>query len=152
MLETIGFKVEILDLRKYFNNTNLTKKLKEYSAFCVIGGNVFVLRQAMKLSKFDEYLRKIKNNDKYLYIGYSAGSCVLCQSLKGYEIVDIPTNPYNKDDIIYDGVGLLNYNIVPHYKSNHKESKAIDKVVDYYNKNNITYKTLKDGEVLIIDL
>lgn len=150
MLEDVGFQVKILDLKQYFNNKDtLEKDIANYSSFCVIGGNVFVLRQAMKLSGFDNFLRKISNNDKYLYIGYSAGSCVLSNSLKGFDLVDDPINPYNDDDVIYEGIGLINYNIAPHYKSNHKESEAVEKVVEYFNTNNIKYKALRDGDVLI---
>ena len=66
MLEDIGFKVKILDLKQYFNNfEKLQEDVKNYFAFCVIGGNVFVLRQAMKLSGFDRYLKEISKNKKY---------------------------------------------------------------------------------------
>ena len=150
MLEEVGFEVTILDLKKYFNHSkNLNKELKGYNTFCVIGGNVFVLRQAMKLSGFDIYLNDNFANSKLLYIGYSAGSCVLAENLDGLQLVDEPINPYNNNDIIYEGVGLLNYCIAPHYKSNHKESELIDKVVEYMEKNNRSYKPLSDGEVII---
>lgn len=153
MLEDVGFDVTILDLKKYFNHSeNLYEKLREYKAFCVIGGNVFVLRQAMKLSGFDKYLRDNSTNINLLYIGYSAGSCVLSKDLDGLQLVDEPINPYNESNVIYEGVGLLNYCIVPHYKSNHKESQLIDKVVEYMEENNRDYKPLSDGEVIIEDL
>ena len=152
MLEDIGFEVNILNLKKYFNNNSLNKELTKFDAFCAIGGNVFVLRQAMKLSGFDKYLKENINNNKLLYIGYSAGSCVLAKKLDGLHLVDEPINPYNSDDVIYDGVGLLNYCITPHYKSNHKESILIDKVVQYMKKNKKNYKTLCDGDVIIEEL
>lgn len=153
MIEDVGFEVTILDLKKYFNHSeNLYEKLKEYNAICVIGGNVFVLRQAMKLSGFDKYLIDNFTNPNLLYIGYSAGSCVLSENLDGLQLVDEPINPYNENNVIYEGVGLLNYCIVPHYKSDHKESKLIDKVVEYMEENNRDYKPLSDGEVIIEDL
>ncbi len=152
MLEEVGFKVKILDLKEYFNDS---KKLKEnienYNAFCVIGGNVFVLRQAMKLSGFDKYLIDNIENKGILYVGYSAGSCVLSKNLNGFQLVDEPINPYNNDEVIYEGVGLIDYAIAPHYKSNHKESELIDNVVEYFKNNNLIYKTLKDGEVIRVN-
>ena len=152
MLENIGFEVEILDLKKYFKDSKkLYEDLKQYNSFCVIGGNVFVLRQAMKLSGFDKYLCDNISN-KMLYVGYSAGCCVLAKNLNGYQIVDQPINPYNDNDVIYEGIGLIDYNIAPHYKSEHKESEIIEKLVEYMDKNNIVYKTLKDGEVIINEL
>ena len=69
ILNQIGFDVTVVDLKQYFNNQEkLVKDFSKYNAYCVIGGNVFVLRQAMKLSGFDEYLKSILNNDNYLYI------------------------------------------------------------------------------------
>ena len=150
MLKEIGFEVNILDLKEYFgNNELLNKELKKYNSFCVIGGNVFVLRQAMKLSGFDQYLINNRDNNKLLYIGYSAGSCVLTKNLDGFQLVDEPINPYNDENIIYEGVGLLDYCIVPHYKSNHKESALIDDVVQYMQEKRIKYKALSDGDVII---
>ena len=40
--------------------------------------------------------------------------------------------------------------ILPHYKSDHQESKDIDKEVECYIQNKILFKVLKDGEVIII--
>lgn len=149
MLEEVGFEVTLLDLQKYFNDSErLRKDINNFNAFCVIGGNVFVLRQAMKLSGFDEFLRENILNKKILYVGYSAGSCVLAKDLEGLHLVDEPINAYG-DKVIYEGVGLLEYCIAPHYKSNHKESEAIDKVIEYMKENNKSYKTLSDGEVII---
>ena len=69
ILNEIGFDVTVVDLKQYFNNQEkLVKDFSKYNAYCVIGGNVFVLRQAMKLSGFDEYLKSISNDNNYLYI------------------------------------------------------------------------------------
>ena len=69
ILNEIGFDVTVVDLKQYFNNQEkLVKDFSKYNAYCVIGGNVFVLRQAMKLSGFDEYLKSISNDNNYIYI------------------------------------------------------------------------------------
>lgn len=69
ILNQIGFDLTVVDLKQYFNNQEkLVKDFSKYKAYCVIGGNVFVLRQAMKLSGFDEYLKSISNDNNYLYI------------------------------------------------------------------------------------
>lgn len=150
-IENVGFKATVVDLRNYFDKKELLEKdLKQIKAFYVIGGNVFALRKAMNLSGFDNYLNKFLDNEKNLYIGYSAGMCVLAPNLKGLDIVDEPINPYNSDNVEYKGLGLVDYVPVPHYKSNHKESELIDSVVEYLDENNIKYKTFKDGDVEII--
>lgn len=150
-LEDLGFEVTVISLKNYFNKKEKLKEdLYNFHAFYVIGGNTFVLRQAMYLSGFDEYLKEISNNSNYLYAGYSAGICVLSENLHGLSIVDNPNeNTYNYDNVIWQGLGFVNYLPLPHYKSDHPESALIDKEVEYCENNNITYKTLKDGDVII---
>ena len=149
MLEEIGFDVDIISLKDYFNNQEkLFEDFNKYNAFFVIGGNTFALRKAMQLSGFDDYLMNQVDNDNFLYAGYSAGICVLSPNMKGLELVDEPLNPYNDESVIYDGIGILDYVIVPHYKSDHPESHLVDKVVDYMNENGVKYVTLSDGDVL----
>ena len=75
------------------------------------------------------------------------------RSLHGLEIVD------PKDDIaagydapvIWEGLGILSYAIAPYYKSDHPESADIDTCVAYFEANNIPYKTLSDGEAIVIN-
>lgn len=150
LLSHIGFDVTIVDLKDYFeNHEELEKVCKKFNAICVIGGNVFILREAMKHSGFDKYLKEISKKDNYLYIGYSAGSCVLSQNLEIYKTVDDPVDFYNKGKIIYDGIGLIDYQFIPHYKSNYHKAYLIDEIVDICKKENIKYKALKDGEFVI---
>lgn len=149
-LKNLGFEVTTVSLKEYFGQYDRLKKdLEQYSAFFAIGGNSFALRKAMQLSGFDRFLKEISSNSDYLYGGYSAGICVLAPNLHGLEIVDEPCNPYNKDEILYDGINLLDYLPTPHYKSEHPESKLMDDVIEYCKKNNVKYKTLRDGEVII---
>lgn len=42
------------------------------------------------------------------------------------------------------------YAFAPHYKSNHPESAAVDALVDYYIDHHVLFKSLRDGEVLIV--
>lgn len=151
-LTELGFDVTIISLKDYFNNKEkLIDDLKEFNAFYVIGGNTFALRQAMFLSGFDKYLESIKNNPNYLYAGYSAGICVLAEDLHGLDVCDDPNiNPYGIDTI-WKGLGYFDYIFLPHYKSNHKETKLIDDSVEYCKKNDIKYKALRDGEVIILE-
>ena len=93
-LRALGLEVELVDLRNYFGKQDeLKNKLAELGAILISGGNVFVLRQAMKLSGLDEILKELLNTD-FLYAGYSAAGCVLAPDLKGMELVnplDIPS-------------------------------------------------------------
>lgn len=150
-LEALGFNPRVLDLRKYFGNKEgLINAIGTCKAFYAIGGNVFVLRTAMKLSGFDEYLKDILETD-VLYAGFSAGMCVLAKDLHGIHLVDdAGADPYGYGKVIWDGVGLIDYLPVPHYDSpNHPESHLMYDVVKYMQENNLPYKTLKDGDVII---
>lgn len=153
-LRGLGLEIEIVDLRDYFDKQDkLQKKLEEFGVIWVRGGNLFVLRQAMKLSGFDNIIKNLVKKKDLLYGGYSAGVCVLSPTLRGIDLMDdLKVKPYgNQSEIIWDGLGLINYSIVPHYKSEHGESAAADKVVEYMIENKILFKTLKDEEVIIIE-
>jgi dipeptidase E len=153
-LEGLGLTVEYLDLKNFFGKTDeLRKKLNEFGGIFVRGGNTFILRQAMKLSGFDVIFKELLKRNDFVYAGYSAGICVLAPDFKALQIVDDPNDrPYQElQKTIWEGLGVLDYIILPHYKSNHPESADIDKEVEYCNKNKIPFKTLRDGEVIIIE-
>ncbi len=152
-LSDLGIDVEMLDLQDYFGKKDeLKKKIDSLGGVWIRGGNTFILRQAMKFSGFDEIIKNVERDD-FLYGGYSAGICILAPSLNALQQVDKPDiMPYKElKDIIWEGLGILDYIILPHYKSDHPESADIDKEVEYCEKNNIPFKTLKDGEVIIIE-
>lgn len=150
LLEKIGFEVEILDLKEYFNsNEKLKEKIINYNACCLMGGNVFVLRQAIKYSGFDKILQEKATSKEFLCIGYSAGSCVLGKDLKIFEPVDNPISFYNKDDIIYEGIGFIDYIFIPHYKSEYHKVHLIEEVVDKCKRENKDHRAVRDGEVII---
>ncbi len=153
-LEELGLDIEIVDLRDYFNKqSELEEKISEFGVIWVRGGNLFVLRKAMRLSGFDNILEKLVEKDNILYGGYSAGVCVLAPTLKGMDLLDDPNvKPYkDQSEIIWDGLGILNYSVIPHYQSDHAESESAEKAVEYMIENKLLFKVLKDGEVIIIE-
>lgn len=152
-LQDLGLEVEYLDLKDYFGKrSELRNKLNELGGVFVRGGNTFILRQAMGLSGFDRLFNELLKKDDFVYSGYSAGICILAPDLKALQNVDSPSEkPYDKQkETIWEGLGYLDYIILPHYKSNHSETEYIDKEVEYCEENNIPYKTLRDGEVIVI--
>ncbi len=154
-LEELGFQVEILDLRKYFGKQGELRELfKKVRAFYVIGGNTFVLRKAMFLSGFDEILKEFSDNPNYLYAGYSAGVCLLSKRLEAVAIMDEPDlDPYESDlPPIYDGIGFFDEAIIPHYRSNHRETSLAEEAVIFCSNNNLPYIAMQDGDVIIRDL
>ena len=150
LLEEIGFCVSIIDLKLYFGKYNkLREELSKYNACCVMGGNVFVLRKAVELSGFDIFLKDKKSSDNYLYIGYSAGSCVLSDNLEYLKTIDKPITLYNQTKMNYEGIGFVDYLFIPHYKSNYHKVHLIEDLVNKCKNEHIKYKAIKDGEVII---
>ncbi len=152
-LTELGLTVELIDLRDYFGKQSLLeKKLKELGGLWISGGNVFVLRQAMKLSGLDQILINCKD-DGFVYGGYSAAGCVLSAHLEPYKIADDPNDrPYpGLQETIWEGLDLIDFVFLPHFDSDHPESQDIQKEVLYCTERNLPFKTLRDGDVLIID-
>ncbi len=153
-LSGLGLQPEELDLRNYFDDpSQLKSAIEKFGYIWVRGGNVFLLRRAYKQSGFDELITELLKEDRIVYGGFSAGVCVLAPSLHGIELVDptdVRADGYNSE-IIWDGLGILDFAIAPHYKSDHPESADIDKCVAYFKENGILHKTLRDGEAIVIN-
>lgn len=152
-LSNIGLQPEELDLRSYYSNKEkLAGKLSRLGGVWVTGGNCFALRGAFKESGMDEWLIQQRNNNEFVYSGYSAGVCVLAPNLKGIDLMDDPEAAqklFNKD-VVWEGLGLVSYLIVPHFDSpSHKASPLTPAVVEFMKKEGLPYKTLRDGEVII---
>jgi dipeptidase E len=153
-LTNLGLDVQIIDLKNYFGRIDeLRGKINGLGALFFAGGNTFILRQAMKASGFDIIFKELLGRVDFVYSGYSAGIAVLYSDLKAVQLVDNPTfHPYKEiSETIWMGLGYLDYLILPHYKSNHPESETIDRLFEYCQLNKIPCKTLRDGEVIIIE-
>ena len=120
MLSELGFEVEELNLRDYFGEPD---KLRNFidshkpDLIYVSGGNVFLLATAYRLSGFDEILREDLANDKYVYGGFSAGTMVICKTVRFYghdHLVPERVLEIYGVDAVLDGVGLVDYQLVPH--------------------------------------
>jgi dipeptidase E len=154
-LADVGIDAAELDLRDYFGHEQrLRHDLAEVGMAWLRGGNVFMLRYALYRSGADSALRELLAADRLVYAGYSAGPCVLSPSLRGLELVDdvgAVTRIYRSPPL-WDGLALLGEAFIPHYRSpGHPETTAIDQVVARYQADGVPYRTLHDGQVLIIN-
>lgn len=148
-----GFDFYELDLRNYFRSPDQLKPLVVAAPFIwVSGGNTFVLRRAFAYSGFDSLLVNALKSTNMVYGGSSAGSIIMTKTLRGTEHGD---NPYIVPDgyngeIIWDGLGLVYPQLVPHYQSKWFEHEA-QAMVDYFEQNGMRYETLKDDEAYLVD-
>jgi len=154
-LEKLGFEVEHIDLKDYFmKEAKLRNIISHYDIIWCSGGNTFTLMQAMKLSGLDKVIKeRHETNTSTIYGGFSAGASIIATSLKGIHIMDEPEEkPYGDQyEIPWNGLGLIDYMIVPHYKSERFKDLAADKVVDYLINEKMLFKVLEDGEVIIVE-
>jgi dipeptidase E len=154
-LAAIGLEGFLLDLKKFFGKKDeLALELKNYDAVLVTGGNTFLIRRAMHDSGFDEIIVPLLKEDKIVYGGWSAGVSMVTPDIHGIELMDQPEavqEVYGKD-LIWEAFNLVPYSMVCHYQSpDNNESPAAEKVVEYFKKENLNFKALSDGQVLIID-
>ena len=150
--EAAGFEFYELDLRNYFRSPDTLKPIVEAANFIfVFGGNTFVLRRAFAYSGFDSLLTNALKNSNMTYAGSSAGSIIMTKTLRGTEHGDDPyvvPEGYS-EEIIWDGLGLVYPQLIPHYGSDSFEGAGA--MEDYFKENGMKYETLKDGEVYVVD-
>ena len=153
-LTNLGLDPSELDLRDHFNAPeSLGEALHGFDLIWVRGGNTFVLRRALRRSGADAVLAERLATDSIVYSGFSAGVTVLGPSLRGLELVDDPElipEGYDRE-VLWSGLGLLPYTIVPHYRSDHPESDRVEALVDELIARRTLFKVLKDGEAIVID-
>lgn len=154
-----GLEAVEVDLRAYFDARSsddrvLAEELRQFDLVWARGGDVFTLRYSLQRSGADAALVQLLEADEIAYGGYSAGVCVLTPTLHGLERVDDPAwlKALYDEGPIWEGLGLLDYCIVPHVASpGHPESERCDEVARYYLASGIPHRTLRDGDVLVVD-
>lgn len=152
-LSALGFKAKQLDLRDYFDNRNLAEILKDYDMVWITGGNTFILAKAFRQSGFDKVFEDLVVSGQLVYGGYSAAFCVLAKSLHGIELVDdkeAEVESYEPGEI-WDGLGVIDFHPIVHFRSNHHESDDVEKEYEYVVKNKIPHKTFRDGDVYLVN-
>ncbi|MDB5539040.1 MAG: Peptidase [Devosia sp.] len=151
-LASLGIAGAPLDLRNHFGDPEgLRARLSQFDLVWVTGGNAFVLRRAMKQSGFDDLIVEMLDNDQIVYGGFSAGAVVAAPSLEGIHLMDDPDeapDSYHRDTV-WDGLGLIDHAIVPHYRSAHPESASAERAVRHLSSRGLRYRALRDGEVIV---
>ena len=129
--------------------------LQRFGLIYVRGGNVFILRRALKQSGADEIIKDLLHQDSVAYAGYSAGPIMLGPTLRGIETMeddpDVVPEGY-EPDVIWDCLKVLPYAIVPHHHSDWPGiHESMQKTIRYFIQHHIPFIALRDGEAIIID-
>jgi len=110
-LEDFGFTVGVVDLLEYQDDPEtLRSALRQYDMLWMRGGNTFCLREAMRLSKFDEIAAELVQGG-IVFAGDSAGACVAGTDLHGIELAD---DPEFAETVIWEGLNLTPHYFMPH--------------------------------------
>lgn len=113
----LGFKIDLCDI----NGISDEKFLPRFEWADVLyfeGGNTQWLRKCIKDSGLEEHLCELLKTR--IWIGASAGSCVLCPTICNscQDLFD-----ENIDGFPANGLGLVNFQFIPHYESFPKINK-----------------------------
>lgn len=151
-LADLGFSPFDLDLRRWFGDAaGLERELQDVGMVWAVGGNTFLLRRAMAQSGLDGVLQRRLAEDSLAYGGWSAGACVAGSSLRGVDLMDAPDEVADSYDPapIYDGLGLVDFVIVPHFGSDHPEADAARLSAAWLAQQGVAHRTLRDGEAIV---
>jgi len=149
----LGIDAELLDLRQAGTPAELRARLETCDLVWVMGGNSFVLRRAMRMSGFETVIAPLLADDALVYGGFSAGAVVATPTLRGIELMDDPYGvPQGYDpEIVWDGLNLVDFSIVPHFESDHPEATQAKATTLRLERLGLAYRTLRDGEVIMVD-
>ena len=151
-LAEMGLSPFDLDLRRWFGDAaGLERELADVQMVWAVGGNTFLLRRAMAQSGLDAILQRRLAEDSLAYGGWSAGACVAGPSLRGIDLMDAPDEVADgyAPAPIYDGLGLVDFVIVPHFASEHPEADAASVSAAWLARQGLAHRTLRDGEAIV---
>lgn len=149
LLSRSGLSCLALDLRDYYDGETeaLCSTLAALDMVWATGGNAFVLREAFRRSGLDALLLERLTEDSLTYGGYSAGACVCGPTLRGIELVDDAKAVRHP---VWDGLGLVDFSVAPHYGSEDARGEATERAVEYFRAHRMPYRALRDGQALLI--
>lgn len=140
---SIGFQdFEWFDIGYKFKKENM-KKIFDYDAIHLGGGNTFLLKWLLNDRKMIKPLIDYVKNGGVLF-GNSAGSIMMCKSILVASFAD--ENYCGLKD--FDGLGLVNFDIKPHWEAWIKDVKYFRL---FSNLTNRPLVTLKEDQCITID-
>ena len=143
-LAKMNYKVIEIDISKE-SKQDILKKFKIVDSIFVAGGNSFYLLQQLINKDVLQELKEFANNK--IYIGSSAGACIACPSIEYAQKLDQKAQAPLLSN--YKAMNLVEFYILPHYKSKEKYTKLADEIEKEYMK----YKFIKlsNNQAIVVD-
>ena len=107
-LRNLGFIIDVCDING-ISIENFIHRFEWADVFYFEGGNTQWLRKCINSSGLEEHLKKLL--ETRVWIGASAGSCVLCPTV--YNSCQELFDEYVKD-FPEDGLGFVDFQFIPH--------------------------------------
>ena len=107
-LRNLGFIIDVCDING-ISIENFIHRFEWADVFYFEGGNTQWLRKCINSSGLEEHLKKLL--ETRVWIGASAGSCVLCQTV--YNSCQELFDEYVKE-FPEDGLGFVEFQFIPH--------------------------------------
>ncbi len=142
---SLGIVIDELDISSEFYD-NIVNKLSKNDYIYLSGGNTFYLLQELKKSGADKLILNEIEKGK-VYIGTSAGSIVTSPNIEFSKKMDDPS--VAKELKNYDGLNLIDFNILPH-QNNAYFKDIVDDIIDSYNLE-VELCAINDSQVVIIN-
>ena len=143
-LSQMNYKIIDIDISKE-SKQDILKKFKMVDSIFVAGGNSFYLLQQLKNKDVLLELKEFANNK--IYIGASAGACITCPSIDYVQKLDDKAQAPLLND--YKAMNLVDFYILPHYKSKEKYTKLADEIEEEYN--NYKFIKLSNNQAIVVD-
>lgn len=152
---SIGIEPTEIDLRPFFGKSGAENLLSDHKFIWLSGGNVFLLRRALKYTGLDKYLVDKVRDGSIIYGGESAGAILAGPTLRESELSTDEDSPnfipegYEKE-IIWEGLGLVDFVPMPHHRTPDYGTE-IGEYMKRLDKISVPHKEMTDAQAIVID-
>lgn len=143
-LSRMSYNVVTIDISKE-SKKGIIENFNNIDAIFIAGGNSFYLLQQLKIKDVLQELIDFAN--KKIYVGSSAGSCIACPSIDYVEKLDDKSQAPLLDNL--NAMNLVDFYILPHYKSKEKYTNLADDIEKEYN--NYKFVKLSNEQAIVVE-
>lgn len=141
----LGLNTDEIDLKKFYDSNTLYDRLQNFDVIWCGGGNTWYLRYLVRKSGFEIVIKQLINQGK-IYGGDSAGAMIMTPTLRHIDSID---DPNDAPEIVEEGLGIVNFCIVPHwgYEGYGTKLREVKKLLI---KDGFEVKTITNAQAIIV--